>query len=161
MSERLVTTRARSLLHVPVCPHLSGDVVDATEEERATLPVCTWCAKEIDGVGRTYYDTLDDALDALGSTSDAKDRTRALLAGVTYDSVWIPGSGTYVALAVGGVAVAWARKTVVYPSRGEAVPLPDYSARSGGGARREEERTGALCTTCFTRKSVTGVCGCS
>ncbi|MDQ2783313.1 MAG: hypothetical protein M3Y26_12390 [Actinomycetota bacterium] len=44
----------------------------ATEQERRTMPVCLLCQVELDGVGRTYFDTIEDAMRAFGSYADTR-----------------------------------------------------------------------------------------
>jgi hypothetical protein len=158
MNEDLVRTAAGQKLHVRLCPHVHGaEVVSATDTERTTLVVCSWCQAELAGHGRTYHDSVANALADLAAPASSRTRLAALLADVDHDTVHVPYSRAYVALVKDGKATAWAGKTYVAFADGRFVPLPDYTA---GGGSTEEAAWGATCPDCFTAKSLSGSCNC-
>ena len=57
------------------------------------MPVCSWCRAEIDGVGRSYHDTLEDAMRAFGCHVGTTALIRHALRSVTFDQIWLPYSG--------------------------------------------------------------------
>lgn len=153
----LYRTETGARLHIAACPHVGGVLREADAAERLAMTVCSWCQAEIDGVGRTYFDSLDDAMRAFGCHVGTHELIRDALRFVTYDQVWLPYSRSYIALGHEGRGVAWAGKTYVVPSVGTFVELPGYEEAYGGGTPGLE-RVGELCPTHFLTMSVTGVC---
>lgn len=153
----LVRSETGARLHIVACPHLGGKVRPADAAERLAMPVCTWCQAELDGVGRTYFTDLDEAMREFGTHVSDKQRIRDALRFVTWDQVWVPNSRCYVALGHEGRGVAWFGKTYVVPSPGAFLELPGYSPAYGGGSPREE-RHGDVCSTHRIERSVSGAC---
>ena len=157
IGQQLVRTVGGQRLHIPVCPHLLRvPVVAATCEDLETMSVCHWCRQELDGVGRTYFDTLDDAMRFFGTHAGTEKAIRDAVRFVKHDQIWVPHSKSYIALGLDGAGVAWIGKTYV-ETEGLFVELPDYRPGSGGGAARSVFPT-PLCPTCFLELPVTGIC---
>ena len=121
------------------------------------MSVCSWCQAEIDGVGRTYFDDLEDAMRFFGTHLGSEHLVREALRSVTYDQVWVPNSKSYIALGRESYAVAWIGKTYVVPGAGLFVELPEYSQHHGGGAERKV-RVGVLCERHFIARGLNGSC---
>lgn len=153
----IVRSETGTKLHIPVCPHIGGGIRLADDAERAAYEMCSWCQKEVDGVGRRYYDDLDEAMRAFKSYAGTERLIKEALAGVGYDQIWIPNSQSYVALGLGGQARAWFGKTYVMPSLDVLVELPGFAPGADGGAEKREQ-FGALCEVHFVERSVSGVC---
>lgn len=155
---QLFHTATGEKLHIPPCPHVHGvQLFPADPATTALRPVCTWCQAEINGVGRTYYDSVEDAMRAFGSFVDSLDRIRHEVNTVSHDAVWIPNSQSYIALGSGGPAVCWIGKTYVMHVHGAFVELPGYAAGGGGGVEKLR-REGGVCPSCHTVMPVTGRC---
>ena len=134
----LVRTAGGAGLHLPECPHVLGsDVHVATPGELAGVPVCGWSQAEVDGVGRRYFVSLEAAMRSFGSHAGTEHLIRAELRDVLYDEIWVPHSGSYIALGLGGFAVAWVGKTYVQLHLGRFRTLPGYAP----GVRRRWSRS--------------------
>lgn len=156
ISHRFYKTATGTKLHIAPCPYLyKVDLVEVAEADIGQL--CTWCAAEISGHGRTYYDTVDEALLAFQSPADARPMITDALRGVAHDQVWVPNSLSYVALGVEGRMVAWVGKTCLKVIAGDFVELPDYGGGTGGGSLRPE-RPATICGTCSFALPMTGIC---
>lgn len=154
----LFRTATGSRLHIRPCPHVHGvELFAAGSADRESHEVCGWCQAEIDGAGRTYFDTLDNALRAFGSHVETLDAIRSEVAAVVHDAIWIPNSRSYVALGSGGPAVCWIGKTYLMHVDGAFVELPGYGPGVAGGTT-SPLREGEVCGTCFLRMPVTGRC---
>lgn len=153
----LYRTETGGRLHLPACPHIGGAIREADAAERLAMSVCSWCRAQIDGVGRTYYESLDEAMRAFGCHVGTQPTIHQALRFVTHDQIWLPYSRSYVALGHEGRAVAWVGKTWVMPSHDVFQELPGYRDASGGSAHAPEHM-GELCPTHFLTMSVTGVC---
>ena len=112
----LYRTETGGRLHLPACPHIGGAIREADSAERLVMSVCSWCQAEIDGLGRTYYESLDDAMRAFGCHVGTQPTIRQALRSVTHDQIWLPYSRSYIALGHEGRAVAWVGKTWVMPA---------------------------------------------
>ena len=157
-TEDLFRTPNGKGLHLAVCPHLHGTTfVPATADDREALPVCEWSQKELDGVGRTYFQTLDDAMRFFGTHVGDERTIRDALRSFRYDEIWVPHSGSYIALGLAGLGVAWVGKTYVVPARGLFEEFPGYAPGGRGGAARGV-RPEALCPTCRLALPRTGIC---
>ena len=156
----LFRTATGQRLHIPACYHVHGvALLEATDEDRAALEVCSWCQAELDGVGRTPYLTVREALIAFGAYGDTWTTIERLLADVEHDEVWIPNSQSYVALGHRGRGVAWFGKTYVQVRGGAFIPLPGYAPGSGPSTERQP-RYGDLCPICNQTRSLSGACWC-
>jgi len=158
----LFRTATGSRVHLTMCPHFESDTVRirATGVEVETLGICDWSQAEIDGVGRTYHDTIEEALEDKGVPHHLRPELTRLLGLVEYETIYVPNSRTYVAVGRDGRAVAWAGTTFVGYIDRPAVYLPEYVAGAGGGATGREAAWGDVCPDCFTARSVTGSCNC-
>lgn len=159
-NEPLFLTHARGKVHIRACPHLAdtSDLIPATAEQVEQNGYCSHCEKEIAGVGRKYFERLDDAFEVLGHRSDeAKRLIRGALAGVEYDAIWIPASESYVALGANGQGAAWIGKGYVDIKDRELIELPWFAPHNGGGPERLDSR-GELCDVHQIEKSVSGSC---
>ena len=155
--DTLVRTETGNRLHIAACPHLGSEIRRATPADRLAMEVCTWCRAELDGVGRSYFDDLADAMRAFGTYAGTERLIREALRFVTYDQIWIPHSRSYVALGLEGRGVAWFGKTYVVPTTTTFVELPDYSPGHGGGSPTDKP-FGETCPVHFVARSLTGVC---
>jgi hypothetical protein len=154
----LYRTATGERLHIGACPHiLSLDVEPASPADLLAMTVCHWCRQELDGVGRTYFDTIEDAMRDFGAPAGTERLVRDALRFVTWDQIWVPYSRAYIALGYEGRGVAWVGKTYVVPHAGAFVELPGYAPGSGGGAG-QDDAMGELCPVHFIAMSLTGVC---
>jgi hypothetical protein len=154
----LLRTATGERLHIAPCPHILGVATEvASAADRLALGVCSWCEKEINGVGRTYFDNLRDAMRFFGTHVGTEALIREALQGVDHDQIWIPYSRSYIALGRGGAGVAWVGKTYVVPARDSFLELPGYEAGSGGGDPVAEQ-FGDICETHHVARSLTGLC---
>lgn len=154
----LVRTATSRMLHVWGCPHVGRfGLVVATEQERRTMPVCSLCQLELDGVGRTYFDTIEDAMRAFGSYADTWVTIGEHVRRVEHDQIWVPNSSSYIALGDHGPAVMWVGKTYVQHAGGEFVELPGYDPASRGGQGTSLIEA-EICPTCFMEMPLTGRC---
>ena len=158
LAVELFRTATGQRLHIPGCPHVGSTLVVATAQDLAELEICTWCRAEIDGVGRTYCRSLEEAMRVLGCWEGTQRLIRDALRFVAHDGVWLPHSDSYIALGREGRCVARVGKgyvsvvaTVAY------VELPGHRAGKGGGAPRVE-RVGQICPICYVATSLAGVC---
>lgn len=113
MSEQIFVTHAKGKVHIRACPHLSDSsgLTPATPEQVEQNGYCSHCEKEIAGVGRKYFESLDDAFETFGHrTDEAKRFIRDAIAGVGYDAICIPASESYIALGVNGQGASLDRK---------------------------------------------------
>lgn len=123
-------------------------------------PVCAWSQNEIDGTGRTYHATLEDALTDFGAAQHSRAELTRLLNEVEWDQVFVPNSRAYVIVMRGNRPVAWAGKNYVnYPDR-PTVELPDYVGRDADGPREPEGAWGQTCMDCHQQRSLSGACEC-
>jgi hypothetical protein len=146
--------------HLAQCPHVVGSTTRPVLD-REDLPVCDWCAKELSGHGRRYFDDLRLALDAFRAPLENRRLIQDELQHVEHDSIWMPYSGSYIALGLEGRGVAWTGKTYVVPRAGVSIALHGYTDSEHRGISLPEQRTGGLCPSCWLVRSVSGVCGCS
>lgn len=159
--EPLFVTNPRGKVHIRACPHLYADskLTEATREQVDQNGLCSHCEKEVAGVGRQYFDTIEAAFEAFGHRSDeAKRLIRDALQGVTWELVWIPSSGSYIALAGDGQVAAWIGKGYVEVKGSPFVELPWFKAHGGGGGMSRDEARGGTCEVHFVERSVSGVC---
>ena len=169
VEEELYKASTRGRLHVRGCSHLQDTepsrLVRADATDRATLQVCSECDKEIRGIGRTEYPSLDVAFEALRFPVGHRLRMREIAAGVDFTKVWAPQSRSYV-----GVGHLDGRPAAAYFNRGfvdvrldeggyERHPMPTYA---GGGradaGHRPGEREASTCPSCFMELPMNGVC---
>lgn len=153
----LVATAGGGRSHLPQCPHVVGR--DARPVER-DLPLCDWSAREVAGVGRTYFAHLDAALAAYRVPVGNRALIRAALHGVEHDAVWMPNSCSYVALGLRGRGVAWTGKTYVVPAPGRSQELPGYVGAARDAGRSTAGTWGETCPDCHTTRSRSGACAC-
>lgn len=159
----LLKSKTGTRLHITGCPHTDKSaLIPAAESEISELEVCSWCAAEIAGHGRTYFDTLEDALDELGAPKESKPKLAGLLREAEFDRIYVPNSRSYVSVTRGDQTVAYAGKTyVTYVDDRGTVELPGYVATSGsGGTASVETQWGEPCPRCFMARSMNGTCGC-
>ena len=153
-TQQLYRTATGGRRHILSCPHLIGkDVFEAAEDDGE---ICSMCDRELRGEGRRYFTSLADALPEFGAARSNWPEITRLLEDVEHDVVWMVNSGSYIALGLGGRAVAWTGKTCVYPP-GAYVELPDYRASGGGGAP-VRDTWGETCERHFVKRSRNGNC---
>ena len=149
-------------LHLLQCPHL----VSASPIHQAVptdpRPVCQWSQNELAGVGRTYHDSVEAALEDMGAAQHARPELTRLLNAVSYDEVFVPHSRSYVTVLLKGCPEAWAGKSYVTYRNGTTVELPGFVARGDGAGLpgNGEGAWGQTCNDCFQKRSLSGHCGC-
>jgi len=155
----LFRTATGGRLHIEGCPHILGcELIRATAEDLETMSACGWCQAEIDGVGRTYFDTLEDAFRDFGSYSDTWDLIRGHVSTVQYDSIWVPNSRSYIALGREGKGVAWIGKTYVAIAGGTFHELPGFTPTDHSGPSTKEWESNEICPKCHMAMPLTGIC---
>ena len=145
--------------HLAQCPYVVGARTRPVRDDEQ-LPVCDWCGRELSGHGRRYFDDLDRALEAFRAPLENRALIKAELRGVEHDSIWLPYSGSYVALGLEGRGLAWTGKTYVVPRPGVSIALHGYADSTRGGRQGAEQRRGVVCSGCWTLKAVSGACEC-
>lgn len=156
-----------TMVHTAACPHRSAAaaaaLTAASDEQVTTLPVCTSCAAILDGWRRTTYDSLDNALEAYQAPVENRPRLREIAAELAYTSIWIPASGSYIALGGADAAAAYFGKgyaDIHLPEGGyRRIELP-YSGNAGNraGGSAAGRAPAVMCDTCHTQLPATGVC---
>lgn len=157
--ETLFHTKGGSKLHVRACMHfdVDSDVIETTPENAGTRVLCASCAEELHGRGRTTYDDLDRALEALPVPVEARTRVRELVADLPRQRIWIPYSRSYVAIGNDDRRTVYVGKTYLMLGD-EFVPLPGYSAGEGTTSS-STERARPFCPVCGYELLATGACG--
>jgi hypothetical protein len=156
----LYRTDTGNRLHLPDCTHLRGvDIIAATAAERETMAICSLCRNELDGVGRTRFETIEAALVDTGAPQHARAELTRLLNEVEWEDVYTPNSKSYAAVTRGGRIVASAGKTYVYYADRPMVYLPEYLWSEGGGGAVQPPLHGDKCPRHpWYERSVTGAC---
>lgn len=156
----LYRTTTGKRLHIAECPHVLGAALhEADADDLAVRELCTWCDAELSEEGRTYHDSIEDALRFMGVAECALPELSIHLRTASHDDVYTPFSRAYVSLLLEGRSVAWARKTYVGFRDGRLVTLPDYVPGTGTSRGGRDDVWGETCLVHFVRRSVTGVCG--
>jgi len=146
--------------HLRQCPHLVGASPVLTAAADDTREICVWSQNELAGTGRTYHNTLAEALEDLGAAHGNRAELTRLLSVVDWDQVFVPYSRTYLTVLRNDRPVAWAGKTFVdYPDRPAAM-LPDFVGRDGAEGRNTEGAWGPVCPECKEERSLSGACSC-
>jgi hypothetical protein len=153
----LYRTATGKKLHLIECPHVHG--AELFEAAAGTHEICTWCLAELSGEGRTYHASIEDALRDMGAPEVSIPELARHLRPVAHDSVYVPFSRAYVALALDGLGVAWAGQTYVAFRDAPTVLLPDYVAAQVGAALGLRDVWGETCEVHFIKRSVDGTCG--
>lgn len=144
-------------VHLVECPHLvQKQWHPATEQDLATLPVCSWSRDQLVGHGRSHPLTLEEAIREHGTPEAAVRPIKEALRFVTFDEIWLPYSRSYVALGLDGRAVASFGKSYVQVGD-QRVDLPDHVAARRAGHTTAPAR-GELCPRCFIQMPLTGIC---
>jgi hypothetical protein len=156
--EVLVRTPGGGKLHIRGCSHLTAtsELLVASEQDAGTRELCTACAAELSGQGRTPFDDLDRAMEAFSMPVEVRATVRELVAHVDTDRVWIPYSRSYIALGKDGTRALYIGKTYVWID-GEQTTLPGY-APGGGGGTATNELDSPACPTCRYQLPRTGIC---
>jgi hypothetical protein len=160
-SEPLYVTHAGGKVHITACPHLykHSQLQPATPEQIEENGLCSHCEKEIRGEGRTYVDDLDEAFRLFGHrTDEARRLISEALGGVQHDTIWIPASGSYIALGGDGQGVAWIGKGYVQVKGRPVTELPWFQDHGVGGRTSRDEGRGPVCDVHFVETSLLGVC---
>ncbi len=114
----------------------------------------------MDGVGRTYHDSVEAALGDMGASQHARPELARLMNEVDWDQVFVPYSRSYVCVLKEDRPMAWCGKSYVdYPDR-PTVTLPGFIGREGDGGRKPEGVWGATCPDCNEARSLFGACAC-
>jgi hypothetical protein len=133
-------------------PVSDPDDLDATE-------VCGSCADEARGIGRTYFNDFEDALESYQVPLDNRPRYRQVAAQHDHDTIWIPRSRAYVAIARGNTrAAAYFGKGYIWTYESGREAMPNYAGASGGAGSGSGERPLLLCPVCHQALPGTGVC---
>ena len=156
--EVLLCTPGGGKLHIRGCSHLTAtsQARIATREDAETRQLCTECAAELTGQGRTPFDDLERAMEAFNMPVEARPAVRELVAGVAADRIWVPNSRSYIALGKDGTRAVYIGKTYVWIDDG-LVTLPGYAPGGGGGAPTLESDL-PICPTCGYELPRTGIC---
>ena len=156
--EVLIRTPGGGKLHIRGCSHLTStsELLVVTAQDAETRELCTACAAELNGQGRTPFDNLDRAMEAFNMPVEVRAKVRELVARVDADRIWIPYSRSYVALGKDGTRALYIGKTYVWIN-GELTTLPGYAPGGGGGAATSE-RVRPICLTCGYELPGTGIC---
>ena len=163
----LFRTKGRGKLHIRGCSHLAdtSDLVEADDRDRAAMDLCNECDKEIHGVGRTEYASLDAAFEALQFPVENRPLMWEIAGPVDFTKVWAPQSQSYV-----GVGHLDGRPAAAYFNRGfvdvrldeggyQRHEMPTFARAAGGAARAcAAERPAVMCPTCFMQLPANGVC---
>ena len=156
--EALLYTPGGSKLHIRGCSHLTtaSEVLAATEQNAGTRELCTECAAELTGQGRTPFEDLERAMESFAMPVEVRVTVRNLVAHVAVDRIWIPYSRSYIALGKDGTRAVYIGKTYVWID-GELTTLPGY-APGGGGGTATSERDRPVCPACGYELPGTGIC---
>lgn len=154
----LFRTATGQRLHLRECPHVLG--VDLLPAGDSGLDVCTWCDAELNEVGRTYHDTIEQALLDMGAAQHVVPELARHLRGVDHDKVFVPFSRSYVAVALDGRTVAVAGCTYVDFLDGNRVLLPGYLPGQRTGGHEVRDVWGAVCSDCRETRALNGACAC-
>ncbi|MFE6233753.1 hypothetical protein [Cellulosimicrobium sp. NPDC057862] len=165
----LYRTKSRGKLHVLGCSHLQAtelsQLVEADGRDRADLELCSECDKEIHGVGRTEYASLDAAFEALQFPVENRQLMRDIAGPVDFTKVWAPQSRSYV-----GVGHLDGRLASAYFNRGfvdvrldeggyRRHEMPTFAQAAGGAVRAGgAERPVVMCPTCSMQLPATLLC---
>lgn len=163
----LVRTKGRGKLHIRGCSHLAdtSDFVEADDRDRAELDLCNECDKEIHGIGRVEYPSLDAAFEALQFPVENRPLMRDIAGPVDFTKVWAPRSQPYV-----GVGHLDGRPAAAYFNRGfvdvrldeggyQRYEMPNFARAAGGAVRGgAADRPAVVCPTCFMQLPANGVC---
>lgn len=119
-------------MHIRGCSHLQttdpSKLIAADDRDRAELELCSECDKEVRGIGRVEYLSLDAAFEALKFPVENRPRMRDIASGVEFDRVWAPQSRSYVA-----AGFRDERPVAAYINRG----FVDVHLEEGGYERHE------------------------
>ena len=160
------------MLHTRECPHLPADALQAlrsaTADDLSSRLVCRSCRKVLDGARRTRFASFDAALEAYRAPVENRPRMREIAAELDFAEIWIPSSGSYIAVAParGVIAVAYFNRGFVDVREDgggyRTIELPTNWLRGGSGAagvsRRLDDLDRAVCPTCFMQLTVSGAC---
>ncbi|MBD5785058.1 hypothetical protein IF650_02585 [Cellulosimicrobium terreum] len=165
----LLRTTGRGKLHISGCSHLQdtdpSQLIEADGRDRAELELCSECDKEIHGVGRTEYASLDAAFEALQFPVENRPLMREIAGSVDFSKVWAPQSRSYI-----GVGHLDRRPAAAYLNRGfvdvrldeggyERHELPAFARAAGGTLRAgPAESPPVTCSACFIQLPASGIC---
>lgn len=154
------------MLHARECQHLTEKSLaylePATEQDLATYPICTSCRDALASGGRKYFESFDAALEALPVPIEHRVRMREIAATLDRSRIWIPASGSYIAVSAGaGVeASAYFNRTFVdtHKDGGGYVRewMPGASGTSTAASKAEAARS--VCSSCFMELPANGIC---
>jgi hypothetical protein len=158
-SAKVYKTAGGRSLHLAPCPHIHACAVsEATDADLAEHEICKWSQAELDGVGRVYFTTLEDAMRAFHSYSETWATIKHYVAQVEYDQIWIPNSQAYVAVGLRGQTVAWFGKTILGFQDGSRVEMPGYESWLNSGHVTAAQKQPQICQRCFVAMPLTGRC---
>lgn len=137
-----------------------ANLLPVPSDELARIEVCGWCRDEVEGVGRIYFDSLEAAFEHYKAPLDNRPRYREVAATYPYDKVWIPRSGSYIAIGRGDErALAFFGKGYIETYERGTEELANYGGTGGAGtARSSAERPELVCPVCQHVLPATGVC---
>lgn len=159
-STELFRSAGGQRLHIRECPHILGKVIlTASAADLETREVCAWCLAELSDEGRTYFDDIESALLEMGAARGVIAELARHLRTVEHDTVFVPFSRSYVAVALDGRAVAWAGRTYVAFRGRPPVLLAGY-VPGGGAGTTVAQVWGEVCPRCFVQRSRSGACVC-
>ncbi|WP_144722165.1 hypothetical protein [Cellulosimicrobium sp. TH-20] len=166
-SAELFRTKSRGRLHIRGCSHLVDtiDLVEADDRDRVELDLCSECDKEIHGVGRTEYASLDEAFEALRFPVENRPLMRDIAGLVSFTKVWAPQSRSYIGVGHldGRPAVAYFNRRFVDVRLSDGGykrhEMPNFTRGVGGVVKAGvAERPVVMCPSCSTQLPATLVC---
>lgn len=156
---QLFKTATGQRLHIAECPHILGVAASpASFDEMATMDVCTWCDAELSDEGRTYHETVEAALLDMGAARHRVAELTRTLVTASFDTIFVPFSRSYVAVALSGRTVAVAGHTYVGFLDGRRVELEGYVDVDAGAPQGRRDVWGSLCPVSFVAHPVGGDC---
>jgi hypothetical protein len=146
--ERLYHTAGGDRFHISTCIHFeqSSRRVETTGDNVGTRTACvSYCTKELQGQGRQRPASREEAFRQFQLPVEAVPAARAALADVDHDEIWIPHSGSYIALGKDGYAEAWVLKSEVRHRDADTVALPSVDVSPVAATVRRAERPERYC----------------
>lgn len=153
-------------LHARDCQHLTekslAALEPATEADLGKHPICNSCRAALASGGRTYFSSFDEALEALPVPVEHRERMREIAAPLDRRRVWIPASGSYIAVSAGpGVeASAYFNRTFVDVHKAGGGYVREWMTGAPGASMAVASAAPGTCSSCFMQLPASGTCDC-